>query len=167
MSLLLWCVGSVTKERHELREGGHMYLPNTNDRRIIDHSYSTALIRTNKTFPVSEFYALRTFYYTLNGEYWLWETPTSNYGNIWNFSDSNISLINPCTDNWQGITCECLGSYCNIVQLVLEDFGLRGVLSDMRNLSMLTKIDLSENKLLRGNLWRISELVMLQHLVRL
>lgn len=113
--------------------------------------------------PVSELYSLRTFFYSLNGDNWVWMTPTSIYGNRWNFSNDNISLISPCMDSWQGVTCDCTsGSYCNIVQLSLERYGLDGVLSDMNNFTMLSALDFGYNTLLRGDLLTMSKLTMLE-----
>lgn len=119
----------------------------------IVNSYTTAAFT-----PISEVYALKTLYDTLNGDEWLWKSTVTS--KRWNFS-TEISLINPCADKWQGVACHCVPPNCNIVKLELSNYGLRGELPDMRNLTKLKTIDFSDNSRLSGQLWSLSNLTIL------
>ncbi len=115
----------------------------------------------SKPVPISEVYALNTFYDALNGDDWLWRETSygSQYGSIWNFT-GNISLVNPCSSDWQGISCNC-SLVCNIVQVNLNNYGLQGILPDMQNLTMLESLDLYHNLMLEGELQALSTLTSL------
>jgi Leucine-rich repeat (LRR) protein len=103
--------------------------------------------------------ALHTLYDSNGGVNWIWRYPLSVYGVIWNFDD-NTTVINPCGDVWQGLTCdvapsECSTSNltstsCNIVGLSLSAFGLLGAIPQynfFQWLPALAAVDLSENSL--------------------
>ena len=110
------------------------------------------------TTEFSEVYALKTMYDALNGEYWDWRA-TNISGNIWNFSDT---AANPCNELWQGIACSCSlnTNVCNIVSISLNSYGLIGTFSDLRNLSLLSHLDLSNNAI-SGSLYTIPNMTQL------
>jgi Leucine-rich repeat (LRR) protein len=94
---------------------------------------------SNQT-PQSQIEALQDLYYNTTGSHWLWRYPLSEYGNIWNFS----GLINPCGDNWQGITCDVIDG--GIVSISLEAYGLNGTIPlSIINLPQLETLILKNN----------------------
>ena len=60
--------------------------------------------------PESEIRGLEWLYNATNGNNWLWNTDNITYGIPWSFP-TNLSLVNPCYDHWQGILCTCNTSY--------------------------------------------------------
>jgi Leucine-rich repeat (LRR) protein len=61
------------------------------------------------TIPDDEFNALYDFYYSTNGNYWIWQNESLS-GLKWNFSNSFISQNNSSPCYWQGIQCSCLNN---------------------------------------------------------
>jgi hypothetical protein len=90
--------------------------------------------------PTIEIDALNEIYITTNGENWFWRN--QSFGKKWNFTDS---IVNPCTQMWQGITCSC-NQTCNIVELNLASYGLTGpYATSIGNLSQLVVLNMSNN----------------------
>jgi Leucine-rich repeat (LRR) protein len=87
------------------------------------------LSSTEYAFPASELQALRDLYLSTNGSDWSWRTNNQSelVGQPWNFSTSQT---NPCTQNWQGVTCssQCTISPCNVTGLDLTAMNLCGEL---------------------------------------
>ena len=113
---------------------------------------------TSAAVPISQVYALKMIYDSLNGEDWSWRLE----GNRWNFTSNDLALINPCNDSWQGISCcNCTISICNICEIDLSAYNLYGELTDLTNLTMLNYFDFSNNIFLSGNLWSLNTLYTL------
>lgn len=64
--------------------------------------------------------ALQSLYNETQGVNWNW----IEYGAEWNFDD--IATANPCGDYWQGVSCVCLSSECNVNGLYLVNFNMNG-----------------------------------------
>ena len=124
-------------------------------------------IMQNVTYniPISEVYALKTMFDALNGADWNWKFPYSINGYKWVFDDA-MTTINPCTDSWQGITCDytLLSSYCHITEIDLKAYGLDGYLSDMTNLTMMVRFNLENNLQLKGDLSPLSNMTALEYI---
>jgi hypothetical protein len=73
----------------------------------------------------SEFNALYDLYNSTSGRYWSWRN--ESYGEKWNFQQVNP---NPCSENWQGITCQCNNEVCTLKALYLSAYNLKGVLPE-------------------------------------
>lgn len=113
--------------------------------------------------PLSEVMALQSIYEAAGGTNWSWKEPYSTYGNPWNFTDT--ARINPCQDQWQGITCE--GVQPNHVSVLsLENLNLVGYIStNISALASLRELRVSENELLSGPIpSQIGNLTQLQEL---
>ena len=127
---------------------------------------SPSLITQNVTcnISISEVYALKTMFDALNGADWNWKIPSSTYGYKWVFDDA-MTTINPCTDSWQGITCDYTSnSACHITEIDLSAYGLDGYLSDMTNLTMMVRFTLGNNLQLKGDLSPLSNMIALEYL---
>ena len=112
----------------------------------------------------SEVYALKTMYDALNGTYWHWKNSSSSNGYKWEFDDA-VTTINPCTENWQGITCNCTSnSACHITKIDLSAYRLDGYLSDMTNLTLMVRLTLGNNLQLEGDLSPLTNLTALEYL---
>lgn len=102
------------------------------------------------TVPADQINGLEILYDTTDGLKWQWKP--SYFGIEWSFDDDS----NPCMDNWQGITCSTACSErdsCDIIELELNDYGLRNHLpSQLSLLSALSNLDLSANPLLAGSI---------------
>ena len=112
---------------------------------------------------IAEIYSLKSLYDNLNGEAWQWKENSVQYGNVWNFS-ADLNALDPCVDSWQGINCTCIGGACVITSLNLHNYGLKGVLSDMNNLTSLSLLDLGVNTDVSGNLLCLNALYSLETL---
>ncbi len=95
-------------------------------------------------FPTSEYFALQDLYASTNGSFWHWLN-TTDQSIPWNFTNPTV---NPCLDNWQGITCSCSIVICSVSMLILESHNLIGRLPDsIGQLSNLTILNLKRNQL--------------------
>lgn len=93
----------------------------------------------NGTLAESEYAALYDFYNATDGADWL-----VFRGAPWQFS----TIANPCTQNWQGITCELSNTTFNVVELSLPDRRLTGTLpASITNLTYLQFLNVSNNEL--------------------
>jgi hypothetical protein len=102
--------------------------------------------------PSSQILALQDLYNHTNGSQWMWKTPESIYGAIWNFSLSNP---NPCAARWQGISCSsnCSVTPCMITGIELDDYDLNGrLVPSIGNISSLQRLTISNNFNLSGKL---------------
>ena len=103
------------------------------------------------TFPSTELDALHDLYTATKGELWTWY-PEAYLGNIWNFTQPEP---NPCTQNWQGVTCtsDCEVAPCHVLLLELVGYGMNGQLpSSLDQLSHLTTLDIGSNYHLDGTI---------------
>jgi hypothetical protein len=111
--------------------------------------------------PDNEYIALEDFYASLDGKYWEWK----NYpGNIWNFSSPSA---NPCSDNWQGLTCSCNFdlSGCSIIEIGLENYNLTGSIPiSILNLTNLTVLNLKSNRIVDPLPGSLKDLILLSDL---
>jgi Leucine-rich repeat (LRR) protein len=73
----------------------------------------------------SEFNALYDLYNATSGRYWKWRN--ESHGEKWNFHQINP---NPCSENWQGITCQCSNELCELKELDLSTYNLTGTLPE-------------------------------------
>jgi Leucine-rich repeat (LRR) protein len=111
--------------------------------------YLLSSLDTSYPNPPSEILALQSLYSSLTGQYWSWST-NSTLGRVWDFNFSQ-----PCTDNWQRISCVCVPAYglCFVVSLDLSNFNLEGTISsNIKYLSQLAYLNLAINPLLRGRI---------------
>lgn len=93
--------------------------------------------------PSKQYFALETFFNSTNGYDWSWKNETL-YGNRWDFSTSNSSL--PCTNNWQGIYCQCKYGVYSIINLNLVDYNLNGTIpSSIEYLTGLLSFNVGKN----------------------
>lgn len=95
----------------------------------------------------NEFYALEAFYNELDGENWRWKvSDTYHVGIPWNFT-GGYGIKDPCTDDWQGIICDCRNATsCRIVELNLADTNLHGSFpSCIGNFTELTLLSMMSN----------------------
>lgn len=96
--------------------------------------------------PPSEIEALHAVFNSTNGHNWNWRNASE--GRVWVFDAS----ANPCTDNWQGVSCSLLPPL-NVVNLTLFDFNLHGSLpNELGNLTKLTFLRIAQNNGLVGTL---------------
>ena len=92
----------------------------------------------------TEVVALGAIYNSTGGENWVCE------GTDWNFSGES----DPCSDQWKGIICNdtasnCKLFACSVLELVLPQCGLAGVLSnDLTNLQWLQVLNLEGNNII-------------------
>jgi hypothetical protein len=73
----------------------------------------------------SELNALYDLYNATSGRYWYWRN--ESYGEIWNFNQINP---NPCSESWQGVTCQCSNELCELKELDLSTYNLTGTLPE-------------------------------------
>jgi hypothetical protein len=76
--------------------------------------------------PQNQYNALEDFYNSTNGQYWKWDLASAKMSfTIWNFT----ARANPCSDNWQGILCNCTSlkqTHCTILRISLPGYNLSG-----------------------------------------
>ena len=164
----------VSNVRNESGRGfGKSIVNEPSESFIDDNSYNNQVLSpslmgqevTIYYIPISEVYALKTMYDALNGIDWNWGS-TSSGKYKWEFDDA-MATINPCTDNWQGITCNCTllnNRTCHITEINLNNYGLDGYLSDMTNLTMMVRLNLGDNFQVRGDLSPLSNMIALERL---
>lgn len=120
-------------------------------------------------FPESELAALRSLYDSAGGIEWEWNEPQSMYGYPWNFTELSLSETNPCTANWQGITClsEIKDGFVHyhVLDVVLNGRNLVGnVPSNLSQLTFLQELILSQNGLtstVPAELGQLSDLIVM------
>ena len=128
-----------------------------------DDYYSSILLENNELMrnlasstvrlPINtdEIRGLQYLYNATNGDSWEWNDDINTYGIPWNFSVTNLSLVHPCYDHWQGILCSCNTTYsldgpddvyyydniasnpstnfsCHITKIYLPGYNLSGLL---------------------------------------
>ncbi len=99
-----------------------------------DDSYLLLLLENNEVMrnlasstvrlPINtdEIRGLQYLYNATNGDNWEWNNnDTNTYGIPWNFTVSDLSLVHPCYDHWQGILCSCNTSYYLSTEVVVGD----------------------------------------------
>ena len=94
--------------------------------------------------PAQEMSALQDLYVSTNGNEWDWHN--SSFGIPWNFTANS----NPCTENWQGVTCRFYSNIStqHVTKLLLPDSNLYGTLpSSLMNLNKLELFIISHNHL--------------------
>lgn len=103
------------------------------------------------TLPASQINGLHALYNSTNGVFWNWAPAVT--GARW---FTNSAAVEPCADNWQGITCTAncsTASFCDIVSLKLSGYSLDGILPEQLSLlPALENLDLSLNPLLQGSI---------------
>ena len=74
-----------------------------------------------------ELNALESLYYSTNGATWLWRPNLYGFlGANWTFP---AQVSDPCSLNWQGVTCKQVSNgKCKVEQLILNEYDLRGPL---------------------------------------
>ena len=96
-------------------------------------------VQDTDNIPSSQYYALQDLYNSTNGPFWVWRN--SSFGEIWNFSNPNA---NPCSDGWQGLTCNCGPLRCDITEIVLTQYNLSGyiphTIGDFPELTLLSMV---------------------------
>lgn len=126
--------------------------------------YALTTVVRGFSFPPNELDALWSLYNSTDGVNWNWKS-TSSAGEKWDFSQTNP---NPCSSNWQGITCSsnCATSQCHVTSLQLPQYGLKGPLpSELSSLTDLDILDLAQNSIkgsIPQTLFDLSNLVTLQ-----
>jgi Leucine-rich repeat (LRR) protein len=108
--------------------------------------YPSARISYVHGIPANEYDALENFYESLGGKYWTWHQSNESH---WIFSPR----ANPCYDDWEGLTCDCVNNNydddCNIVEIDLQRYNLTGVISpSISNLTFLTTLELNNNHII-------------------
>ena len=82
-------------------------------------------------FAQVDYFVLKALYASTNGDLWTYDNSTGlNYGSKWYFENP---LVNPCDDNWVGITCNenCAGDIskqCVVTELNVFNYGLSGTI---------------------------------------
>ncbi len=90
----------------------------------------------------TEFNSLYDLYNATNEPFWIWHN-VSVESVPWNFS---IPGVNPCFDDWQGLSCNCEVTTCSVDLLYLDRHNLTGYLPDsIENFSKMSQM------ILRGN----------------
>jgi hypothetical protein len=76
--------------------------------------------------PENQYNALEDFYNATNGAFWKWDVARASRNfTMWNFT----TRANPCSDNWQGLLCNCTGleqTHCTISRISLPGYNLSG-----------------------------------------
>ena len=113
---------------------------------VVDHLAFIILfsfsIVSSQELPEAQYLALYDLYTTTGGDSWLWSTPYTEYGYPWQFSGD----ADPCTDDWQGVTCSNATGTQSIITLDLYDCNLAGFIpSSIGNLAGLQYLDLGYN----------------------
>jgi Leucine-rich repeat (LRR) protein len=132
---------------------------------LIAHSLSFLTVSLPDDAPNlsnSEFNALYDLYNATSGRYWYWRN--ESYGEIWDFHQINP---NPCSDSWQGITCQCSTKSCELTELDLTAYNLTGTLPEsIGDWKEISTLNLQDNNI-RGQIpenisnWNhINELVL-------
>ena len=99
-----------------------------------------------KTVSESQMVGLEYLFNSTNGERWIFP-PSKIDGPKWEFDPPT----NPCSPEWQGITCDCISSGadtedCGITEIQLDECNMRGVVPDQLSLlSSLTYLHLNNN----------------------
>jgi Leucine-rich repeat (LRR) protein len=119
----------------------------------------------NCSLPQTEFDALQALYVSANGYNWLWNTSAAAGTSEWAFTVATDTYT-PCTDEWQGLTCEqqiANSTVCNIIEIVLSNMNLDGELPiELGNFSVLALLDIDSNNVYGGIPDSISSLSSLQ-----
>ncbi len=135
----------------------------------------------NCSISEGELDALEALYYSTNGADWNWRTADDDYNfNYYESYDNGTliwmfpaSLSDPCSNNWQGVTCISNASLasvysspnCYIESLELTQYNLQGTLpSNISQLSGLSKLNLGYNSLTGTIIREISALNKLSYL---
>ena len=81
-------------------------------------------IMESANIPGQEMSALQDLYVSTNGNEWNWRN--ASYGTPWNFTVNS----NPCTEQWQGVTCRLYPSSStqHVIELSLSGYNLNGTL---------------------------------------
>jgi Leucine-rich repeat (LRR) protein len=96
--------------------------------------------------PQNQYNALEAFYNSTNGPHWRWQVALTIQGfAMWNFT----SLANPCSDNWQGVFCNCeKQNRCTISKIHLSGYNLTGTIPNSFDaFTDLTQLTLERNNL--------------------
>ena len=118
------------------------------------------------SISTAELDALESLYNSTNGAKWLWRPNIyGDFGANWTFP---AQVSDPCSLNWQGVTCKQVSNgKCKVEQLILNEYDLHGPLPrEIGLLTGLTSLELQANRLegtipinissltgLSGNLW--------------
>ena len=108
-------------------------------------SHKSLNLAADYPVPSDEYNALYDLYAKTDGPNWRWVN-VSSFSEPWNFT----SGANPCSDNWQGISCNCikLQKVCHITGLNLRAHNLSGILpSTIGNLNYLNSLTLDTNNI--------------------
>jgi Leucine-rich repeat (LRR) protein len=112
-----------------------------------------ANISMNCSIPMSEYSVLEYLFVGTDGSQWAWRSNQTEFGVPWNFSDNTSvqRLYRPCSDRWQGVTCDADASNpstCSVSEIDLDSYSLKGSLpSEMVMLPSLEVLDLGNNLL--------------------
>jgi hypothetical protein len=121
-----------------------------------------------------ELNALEALYDATNGDNWDWRTADDdityepyNGGAIWAFP---ASVSDPCTMNWQGVTCISLqqsNGSCFVGSLVLNYYNLQGgpLPKEISGLTGLSTLDLGHNYITGAIPTEIGAIADLQFLI--
>ena len=126
----------------------------SNNEDYVFHNKITMMESAN--IPAQEMSALQDLYASTNGNEWNWRN--EYLGIPWNFTDNS----NPCTENWQGVTCRLYPSSStqHVIELSLSDYNLNGTIpTSLINLTELEQFLVSHNYLY-GKLMYISFILM-------
>jgi Leucine-rich repeat (LRR) protein len=107
-----------------------------------------------------EFNSLYDLYNVTDGKYWHWFNLTGSVP--WDFTIPNA---NPCSDNWEGLVCQCGVKDCQVIVIELNEHGLNGTLPEsIGNFSALMMLELRANNLTNSvpsNIGYLTELVIM------
>jgi Leucine-rich repeat (LRR) protein len=107
-----------------------------------------------------EFNSLYDLYNVTDGKHWIWFNLTGSVP--WNFSVPNA---NPCSDNWEGLVCQCDVKDCQVIVIELNEHGLNGTMPEsIGNFSALMMLELRANNLtnsIPSNIGYLTELVIM------
>jgi Leucine-rich repeat (LRR) protein len=107
-----------------------------------------------------EFNSLYDLYNVTDGKHWHWFGITGAVP--WDFSIPNA---NPCSDNWEGLVCQCGVKDCRVIVIELNEHGLNGTLPEsIGNFSALMMLELRANNLTKSipsSIGYLTELVIM------
>jgi Leucine-rich repeat (LRR) protein len=104
-----------------------------------------------------EFNSLYDLYNATDGKHWTWFNLTGSVP--WDFTTTNA---NPCSDNWEGLVCQCDVKHCQVIVIELNEHGLNGTLPEsIGNFSALMMLELRGNNLINSIPWNIGYLTEL------
>jgi hypothetical protein len=91
----------------------------------------------------TEYDSLKDFYDSTNGPFWSWKNDSISIP--WDFSDSQS---NPCSDHWQGLSCDCALTNCVLTEIVLETHNISHSIPDsIGNFPALKILNLEGNNI--------------------